>query len=135
MIPNSIITKKPLKIAVAGSRSCTDAFLVFEYLAIFSTSWEVEERPNEITLEIVSGGAKGPDTFAEKFALINQIPTKIFLPDWDKHGKSAGFIRNKQIVDYSDMVIAFWDRKSKGTKSTIDLAIKQGKPVYIIPTE
>jgi len=135
MIPNSIISKIPLKLAIAGSRSCDDHFLVFEYLIIFSTAWEEETRPEEKIMEIVSGGAKGPDTFAEKYAIINQIPTKIFLPDWNKYGKSAGFIRNKQIVDYSDMVLAFWDRKSKGTKSTIDLAIKQGKPIWIIPTE
>ena len=129
---NSIIGRTPLKIAVVGSRSCTDEMLVFEYLCIICRPWEKKEDVYDV--EIVSGGAKGPDSFAERFALVSRIPTKIFPPDWDTHGKAAGFIRNKQIVDYSDMVIAFWDQKSKGTKHTIDLALKAGKSVWIVPT-
>jgi predicted Rossmann fold nucleotide-binding protein DprA/Smf involved in DNA uptake len=130
---NSIIGRNPLKLAVVGSRSCTDELLVFEYLSILSTPWENPNCPDEFNMEIVSGGAKGADTIAESFAKVCRIPTKIFLPDWDKHGKAAGFIRNREIVDYCDMVIAFWDQKSKGTKNTIDTALKAGKPVWIIP--
>ena len=63
-----------------------------------------------------------------KIVKINRI---IFLPDWDKYGKSAGFIRNKLIINEADMVVAFWDGKSKGTKNSIDLAINAGKPVDI----
>ena len=131
--PNSIIGRSPLKLAVVGSRSCTDKTLVFEYLSILLSAWKVKE--DVFNIEIVSGGAKGPDSIAERFVLINRIPTKIFPPDWDKHGKSAGFIRNMEIVDYADMVLVFWDQKSKGTKHTIDLALKAGKSVWIVPTE
>ena len=81
---------------------------------------------------IVSGGAKGTDTLAEKFAHAHEIPTMIFLPEWDVYGKRAGFIRNEKIIKYADEVIAFWDGKSRGTKSSIDLAKKECKPMYII---
>ena len=128
---NSIIGRNPLKLAVVGSRSCNNVGIIFEYLCIICSPFQSKEDVYDV--EIVSGGAKGADTIAEKFALINRIPTKIFLPDWDKHGKSAGFLRNKDIVDYSDMVLAFWDQKSKGTKHTIDLALKAGKSVWIVP--
>ncbi|MFW6046326.1 MAG: DUF2493 domain-containing protein [Candidatus Woesearchaeota archaeon] len=73
---------------------------------------------------IVSGGAKGADTLAEKFAEKYNIKTEIYKPDWKTHGKKAGFIRNREIVDNSDFVIAFWNGESKGTLSTINLVRK-----------
>lgn len=73
-------------------------------------------------LEIVSGGARGADSLAERYANERGLATKIFLPDWESHGKGAGFIRNRDIVDYADYVIAFWDFKSKGTGHTVGLA-------------
>lgn len=84
---------------------------------------------------ICSGGAKGADTLAEMFADEFNIPTKVFLADWAKHGKSAGFIRNVDIVDNADIVIAFWDGISKGTKHSIDLAKKKCKEVLIFNTQ
>lgn len=80
---------------------------------------------------IVSGGAKGADNLAEKYAKENNIATIIFPAEWDRYGKSAGFKRNKIIVDNSDLIIAFWDGKSKGTANTIKLAREQNKEVFI----
>jgi len=133
MSPNSIINNNPLKLAVVGSRSCSDDMLIIEYLTYISVLWEDPKQEDSFRMELVSGGAKGPDTIAERWAKVCRIPTKIFLPDWDKYGKAAGFIRNQQIVDYCNMVLAFWDRKSKGTKDSIDKALKAGKPVWIVP--
>lgn len=84
----------------------------------------------EISL-IVSGGAKGTDTLAERYAKEYNIPFIVHLPKWDKYGRAAGPIRNKLIVRDSDRIIAFWDGQSRGTKSTIELAEKAGKPVNI----
>lgn len=81
---------------------------------------------------VISGGAKGVDTIAEKWALENQIPTTIFYPDWELYGKSAGPIRNEHIVKNCDMIIAFWDGSSPGTKNSINLAERYGKKVRII---
>lgn len=77
--------------------------------------------------QIISGGAKGADTLAEKFAIENEIPIKKHLPDWDLYGKRAGFIRNKLIIDDANIVMAFWNGKSKGTQHSINLAEEQNK--------
>lgn len=82
--------------------------------------------------EIVSGGAKGIDSCARVFATSKGIPLKEFLPDYNKYGRSAPIIRNKEIVDYSDAVLTFWNGNSKGTKSVIDYCKKQDKPVRIV---
>jgi hypothetical protein len=106
-----------VKIAVVGSRNFNDYDLLSEVL--FSSV-----SPNEDTL--ISGGAKGADSLAEQFAKENEIDCKIFEAEWDKFGKSAGFLRNEQIVEEAEHVIAFWDGKSKGTLNTINKAKKKG---------
>lgn len=83
---------------------------------------------------LVTGGARGVDTYAMNIARENNIQMIIFYPEWDKYGKGAGFIRNKLIVDNADKVIAFWDGQSKGTKHSIDYAKSKGKEVEIINT-
>ena len=84
---------------------------------------------------IVSGGALGADSMGAHYANHNNIPTLIFKPDWRKYGKGAGFIRNKDIINNSDIVVAFWDGKSKGTRNSIDTALKLNKDVRIIKYE
>jgi predicted Rossmann fold nucleotide-binding protein DprA/Smf involved in DNA uptake len=80
---------------------------------------------------IISGGARGVDTLAEKYAKEIGVPVKIYWPDWTKHGKAAGPIRNRQIIESADCVIAFWDEKSPGTRSSIKIAEELKKPVSI----
>ena len=86
--------------------------------------------PEEVT-EIVSGGARGIDTSAREYALKNNIKLKEFLPEYEKYGRSAPLKRNIQIIDYADMVLAFWDGKSRGTKFVIDNCKRIGKRVKI----
>ena len=83
--------------------------------------------------EIVSGGAMGIDACAKKYALLNNIKYTEFLPEYNLYGKSAPLKRNLQIIEYSDLIIAFWDGKSRGTKFVIDNCKKQNKDykVYI----
>ncbi len=109
-----------MKIAVVGSRNFQDYTLLKNTLKNFDIN------------QIISGGARGADTLAEDYAREKHIPVKIFYPDWQKFGKAAGFIRNKDIVKNSDMVIAFWDGQSRGTRSSIELAKQYGKNVKII---
>jgi YspA, cpYpsA-related SLOG family len=78
--------------------------------------------------EIISGGANGADKLAERYANENDIKIEIFYPDWSL-GKKAGPIRNSQIINACDSVIAFWDGKSRGTKDSIDKATKANKKV------
>lgn len=81
---------------------------------------------------IVSGGARGIDTLAAQYANDNDLGLIECLPDYEKHGRGATFIRNRQIVESSDIVVAFWNGISKGTKYTIDYAKKKGVTTIII---
>lgn len=85
----------------------------------------------EITL-VVSGHAAGADIMGERWAIANNIKTLIFIPDWNKYGKRAGFVRNEDIIRNCDEVIAFWDCVSRGTLSSIKLAKQYNVPSIII---
>ena len=110
-----------MKVAVIGSRTFNNYELLKATLEKYNIS------------NVVSGGAKGADKLSEEYAKEFNIPTTIFLPNWEKFGKSAGFKRNHDIIQNADMVIAFWDGISKGTKSSIDIAKKLNKEVVIVP--
>ena len=83
-------------------------------------------------VEVVSGLAKGADELGFNYAVNNGIGIKEFPADWDKFGRGAGHIRNKQMGDYADVLLAFWDGKSTGTANMIDYMNKLGKPVIIV---
>lgn len=115
-----------MNLAIVGSRT----FSNYELLENEVNKFIVE---NKFVVDfIISGGAKGADHYGEIYAFRNNIPTKIFLPDWDKFGKSAGYRRNVEIIDNCNAVIAFWDGVSKGTKHSIDIATDKNKIVKII---
>lgn len=80
---------------------------------------------DEIT-HIVSGGARGADSLAEKFAREYNKKLIVYRADWNRYGKGAGFIRNATIINACDYCVAFWDGQSHGTKHDIDLC-KQSK--------
>lgn len=113
-----------MKYAIVGSRSFTD----YEFLC------EKLKTHNPHISMIVSGGAKGADSLASRYAYEHDIPLKEHIPEWDKYGRAAGMIRNKKIVEGSDVVIAFWDGESRGTKNSIDIAKKLNKKFVIINT-
>ena len=102
-----------MKVAVIGSRGITNCDLS-EYLP-------------EGTTEIVSGGARGIDSCAREYAQKHNIKLTEFLPEYDKYGRGAPLRRNIQIIDYADMVLAFWDGTSRGTKFVMDKCREKGK--------
>ena len=110
---------KPIKYGVVGSRNFDD----YEYMKSILHWFEASC--------IISGGAKGADTLAKRYADENDIKCIEFKPNWDKYGKKAGFLRNRQIVDMSDAVVAFWNGTSPGTKHTIRLAEEVGKETFV----
>ena len=85
--------------------------------------------------EIVSGGAKGADSMGEMIAFDYDLKFTCFKPDWETHGKAAGFIRNRLIIEHADVVLAFWDGKSKGTENFISIANKLEKPICVVSYE
>ena len=100
-----------MKVAVIGSRNLT---ISAEALRM--------HLPLETT-EIVSGGAKGVDTSAREYALANSIKLTEFLPEYDKYGRSAPLKRNITIIEYADMVLAFWDGITPPTNSCAALLV------------
>ncbi len=85
------------------------------------------------TSEIVSGGAVGVDAVAKEVARELGIPFTEFLPDYDTYGKRAPLVRNDRIVEYADMVLGFWDGRSRGTQYVIGECLKRGKRIVYIP--
>ncbi len=81
---------------------------------------------------IVSGGALGVDSIAICYAKEHDIPWVEHLADWNKYGKSAGYRRNKLIVQDADYMVAFPASDSKGTVDSINLARKKGIGVRVI---
>jgi len=87
--------------------------------------------PKGVT-EIVTGGAKGIDQCARQYATTSGIKLTEFLPEYTRYGRYvAPLKRNLQIIEYSDVLIAFWDGKSKGTKHVIDNAELMGKEITV----
>lgn len=114
-----------MKVGIVGSRSITNYKKVKEYLDAFK----------DITLSeifVISGGAKGVDSLAIKWAKENNLQYKEILPDWDKYGKKAGMLRNTQIAEECDELIAFWDGRSKGTMDTFNKVKTMKKPAFLI---
>jgi hypothetical protein len=108
-----------MKYAIIGSRT----FNAYTYMV------GVLQNLDDID-EIISGGAVGADAWAAFYASQNKIPLTVLRPDWSV-GKHAGFLRNAEIIEACDKVLAFWDGKSRGTAHSIGLAEKAGKPVSI----
>lgn len=106
-----------MNVAIIGSRTFTDYERAKQFLAALDLDIS----------RIISGGARGADAIAERYAAEHGIPTTIYPADWERYGRGAGMIRNKQIIADADLVVAFWDGASKGTKNAMELARKAKK--------
>lgn len=113
-----------MKVIIAGSRGFSDFQLMYAKCE--------EILANVKEAEIVSGTAKGADKMGEHYASLRGFSVKQFPADWNKHGKAAGYLRNKDMAEYADMLIAFWDGESRGTKHMIDLANERKLTVHVI---
>ncbi len=107
--------------AVIGSRSFTNYPLLKQTLDQYTISL------------IVSGGARGADQLGEQYAMEKGLPTLILKPDYDTHGRKAPLLRNLDIIDAAEQVVAFWDGQSRGTAHALTYARKKGKHIHIIP--
>jgi len=106
-----------MKVAIIGSRN----------LGVI----DLENFLPENVTEIVSGGARGIDTCAREYALTHNIKLTEFLPDYNRYGRGAPLKRNLEIIAYADLVLAFWDGTSRGTKYVIDNCKKQNVPIRV----
>lgn len=110
-----------MKVIIAGSRDLINIADVVD---------AINHANIEITT-VISGGARGVDSLGEKWAENNGVEVQRYLADWDKYGKRAGIVRNKEMSLVGDALIAVWDGKSSGTKHMIDLMIKRRRPTFI----
>lgn len=115
-----------MRTIIAGSREASWEQTI---AAIDQCPWKAQ-----ISL-VVSGTARGADAFGEVWAGMNNVPIKRYPADWNKHGKAAGFLRNKQMAENADALIAVWDGMSRGTKSMIQLAESGGLRVFVSYTQ
>lgn len=110
-----------MKVAIVGSRDFPDRTRVEDYIGYLASDTVV-----------ISGGARGVDTWAADAAAKRGLRVEIIRADWSKHPRSAGMIRNAKIVASCDAVVAFHYNESLGTANTIAGARAAGKPVYVV---
>lgn len=118
-----------LRIIIAGSR----VFDNYNFLESTISEFLIENTNN---VEIISGTARGADQLGEQFARNHGYQVRRFPANWNLYGKSAGPIRNREMAEYASggqgVLFAFWDGKSRGTKSMINLAKKYGLEVHVM---
>lgn len=119
--------KKDFKVIIAGSRSFNNYDLLNERVLAL-----LKEKVNNSNIIIISGTANGADKLGEKFAEEHNFGLIKKPADWDKHGKSAGYKRNKEMADIADACVVFWDGESPGSKHMIDIAKDKNIPVRVI---
>ena len=110
-----------MRTIVAGSRGITYMAMVRE--AVRSSGFRVTE--------VVSGGARGVDRLGERLAEEMGVPCRVFPADWNRHGRSAGVIRNRTMAEYADALVAVWDGSSRGTANMISQARQLGLEVHV----
>lgn len=117
------------KLIVAGGRDFDDQDLVITVMNNLIKQGKIEDEPH---LQIVSGMARGADTIAYELAKENALVCHEFPADWAALGKRAGYIRNVDMANFADGLLAFWDGESKGTKHMIEAMRFKGKPVFVV---
>ena len=116
------------KVVIAGGRDFND------FSTLCNTMDKLLERQIKINkITIISGGARGADTLGERYAQLRNFGLIRVKADWNKHGKSAGFIRNKEMLNSANGVVCFWDRKSKGTGHMVSITKGSLIPLRVIP--
>ena len=111
-----------MKYIIAGGRDFNNRSIMFPILS---------KHISNMCDTIISGDARGADALGVEWAAHFQIPIQHFPAQWDKYGKSAGFIRNAEMGEEADALIAFWDGKSKGTAHMIKTMKRNNKPYWV----
>lgn len=111
-----------MKFIIAGGRDFNNRTIMFPILLKYiNNSKDI----------VISGDAQGADTLGEEWAETFGIEVWHFPAKWEKYGKSAGFIRNAEMADHADALIAFWDGKSKGTAHMIKTMKSKWKKYWV----
>jgi hypothetical protein len=114
-----------LNLGVVGSRTFSDRDLIFAWLDRLHKELGPFDR-------IIAGDSIGPDMIAQKWGKNNQLDVKVCYADWTNKGKEASYLRNINVIDGSDLIVAFWDGDSKGTAHAIRITRMANKPLLVI---
>lgn len=117
-----------MNIIIAGSR--TIQMLTPQWFEDTFKQFGIDIFNETQLVSVISGTANGVDRLGEKFAEFYDIPIKRFPADWDKNGKAAGHIRNKQMANVADALFLVWDGKSRGSANMKENMTKLNKQVY-----
>ena len=115
-----------MRVIVAGSRSIEDYLLVKRELD------RLLGKLDKKKLTVLSGHAVGVDRLGERWCDENMVKYELWHPDWNVHGKSAGHVRNAEMVNNASSLVAFWDMSSRGTAGVIEMARKKGLKVRVV---
>ena len=110
-----------MRVAIVGSRHFAEPDRVTDY---------VKSLPAGSS--IITGSASGVDAAATKAARTHGLSVRVMPASFDEladASKSAA--RNQRLVDACDVLVAFWDGSSKGTRSTVERALDAGKEVHV----
>lgn len=118
---------KEFKIVIAGSRNFTNYDLLKKKMNSF-----LSEKKDFFDIVIISGTAKGADTLGEQYADEHGYKIVRFPADWNRFGNAAGRVRNEEMGEIADAVVAFWDGKSPGTHNMISIAKKKKLPLRVV---
>ena len=111
------------RMIVAGSRTA-EKYQVFD---------AIQQCPYRDKIDlVVSGCALGADTHGMTWARMRNLHIRRMPADWKTHGRSAGMIRNREMAENADGLIAVWDGKSRGTKNMIEVAKRFKLPVFVM---
>ena len=111
-------------VIIAGSRGFNDYDLLCQKCDIFFS----QKKPTMI----LCGEARGADTLGRRYAEEHNIMVDSYPAEWSRYGRSAGMLRNREMLKHADALVAFWDERSAGTKNMIDIAMEKGIPVRIV---
>lgn len=123
-----------MRLAIVGSRNFTNYTLFQQKVNQYIEEWKNSEETNDqnnIIECVISGGARGADALAEKWARENKYPIRVYSAEWSKYGPSAGPLRNTKIVESCTHLIAFPSIEGKGTQDSIRKAMNLKKPIKI----
>ena len=119
--------KEDYRVIIAGCRD------FYNYVTLKERcEYYLQNKMKTHNVIIVSGHAPGADSLGEKFAADHNLKCELYPADWERHGRAAGPIRNEEMAVVSDALIAFWDGKSRGTKSMIEIARRKGLQVAVV---
>lgn len=112
-----------MRLIIAGSRTIP--------LSAYASICFAITKPKKVT-EVVSGCARGADRLGERWAAEHKVPVQRFPAHWNRYGRVAGRMRNREMAKYADCLLAIWDGISTGTGNMIYEMRALGKPVKVV---